>query len=97
MALRGPPAGRYGGAESPGQPSRERVDPGKADTAPKAAPGFPAGRSCLPARGGLRRGAVALIRGREARAALGAVAVKGLLAGRLRPPPAGPGSSGGFL
>jgi hypothetical protein len=36
MPLRRLPAGRYGGAEGPGQPSRERVDPGKADTAPKA-------------------------------------------------------------
>src|SRR5215472_1882092 len=44
MPLRGPPDGRYGGPESPGQPSRERVDPGKADTAPKAAPGFRVGR-----------------------------------------------------
>ena len=43
MPLRRPPAGRYGGAEGPGQLSRERVDPGKADTAPKAAPG-PRGR-----------------------------------------------------
>src|ERR1019366_5433442 len=33
---RGP---RYRGGESPGPPSRERVDPGKADTAPKAPPG----------------------------------------------------------
>ena len=32
--------------ESPGRPSRERVDPGKADTAPKAAPGFRAGLAC---------------------------------------------------
>src|SRR5713226_4238562 len=36
MPLRRPPDARYGGAESPGLPSRERVDPGKADTAPKA-------------------------------------------------------------
>jgi len=49
MPLRGPPDGRYGGAESPGQPSRERVDPGKADTAPKAAPGFRPGPCCLAA------------------------------------------------
>src|SRR6516162_9054061 len=63
MPLRGPPDGRYGGAESPGQPSRERVDPGKADTAPKAAPGFRAGLSCLSASGGPRRGAVVLIGG----------------------------------
>jgi len=30
--------------KGPGQPSRERADPGKADTAPKAAPGSLAGR-----------------------------------------------------
>ena len=63
MPLRGPPDGRYGGAESPGQPSRERVDPGKADTAPKAAPGFRLGPCCIAAVGGLRRRAVALIGG----------------------------------
>src|SRR5215475_5054387 len=63
MPLRGPPDGRYGGGESPGQPSRERVDPGKADTAPKAAPGFRAGPCCLAAFGSLRRGAVVLIGG----------------------------------
>src|SRR5215475_9836506 len=34
--LRGLPGARYGGAESPGRPSREHVGPGKADTAPKA-------------------------------------------------------------
>src|SRR5215813_11552353 len=36
MPLRGRADARYGGAESPGRPSREHVDPGKADTAPKA-------------------------------------------------------------
>jgi len=51
MPLRGPPDGRYGGAESPGQPSRERVDPGKADTAPKAAPGFRAGSAVTSSAG----------------------------------------------
>src|SRR5215472_7077429 len=51
MPLRGPPDGRYGGPESPGRPSRERVGPGKADTAPKAAPGFRAGPSRLAAFG----------------------------------------------
>jgi len=61
MPLRGPPDGRYGGAESPGRPSRERVDPGKADTAPKAAPGSRSGLSCsLPSA--TSRGAVVLIR-----------------------------------
>src|SRR5579859_7815797 len=39
MPLRRRANARYGGAESPGRPSRERADPGKADTAPKAAPG----------------------------------------------------------
>ncbi len=40
MPLRGVPTGRYRGAESPGKPSRERVGPGKVDTAPKVPPGF---------------------------------------------------------
>src|SRR5262249_37419542 len=36
MPLRGRADARYGGAESPGRPSREHVGPGKADTAPEA-------------------------------------------------------------
>src|SRR6266702_2009752 len=63
MPLRRRADARYGGGESPGQPSRERVDPGKADTAPKAAPGFRVGLPCLLAYGQLRRGAIVPIRG----------------------------------
>src|SRR6266567_9560741 len=71
MPLRRRADARYGGDESPGQPSRERVDPGKADTAPKAAPGFRAGLAySLPSA--TSRWAVVLVggRGRGVRRAL---------------------------